>query len=362
MTPEEEERWVASIKAENDETALEKLKRFQRPKTQAFFQAPSGHRLHLRILLPSDDLEARQVKAVIVHCHGLNSHVNGGHWAGEFLPRLAREGFAVFGVDIMGHGYSEGTRALIQDWHHVFADLEALAEAIFDVGDEPVRAEVFNANMAPEILGRLRQRPLFIHGASMGGMICFHLGMRLQRHPRLQKIFKGATLGCPALQVPMPPEAVVCFLNAFVVPCFSHSGMPSILSSSSKINYGHSYVLSDPKQKMYAEMEMRDDPLRFPDVGLGWTRNTRWGTAGAFAKVFSSMDKDMTNAKFPFLIIHDPKDKITFFEGSEKLMERSPSNDKELRRFDTGGFHCICFIDLEGYVGVQSSWMNQRLA
>ncbi|CAL1135169.1 unnamed protein product [Cladocopium goreaui] len=138
--------------------------------------------------------------------------------------------------------------------------------------------------------------------------------------------------------------------------------MPSILSSSSKINYGHSYVLSDPKQKMYAEMEMRDDPLRFPDVGLGWTRNTRWGTAGAFAKVFSSMDKDMTNAKFPFLIIHDPQDKITFFEGSEKLMERSPSNDKELRRFDTGGFHCICFIDLEGYVGVQSSWMNQRLA
>eukprot|EP00435_Cladocopium_sp_Y103_P052734 s1611_g16.t1 len=206
MTPEEEERWIASVKAEDNETALEKLKRFQRPKTPAFFQAPSGHRLHLRILLPSNDLEAQQVKAVIVHCHGLNSHVNGGHWAGEFLPRLAREGFAVFGVDIMGHGYSEGTRALIQDWHDVFADLEALTEAIFDVGDEPVRAEVFNANMAPEILRRLRQRPLFIHGASMGGMICFHLGMRLQRHPRLQKIFKGAILGCPALQVPMPPE------------------------------------------------------------------------------------------------------------------------------------------------------------
>lgn len=32
------------------------------------------------------------------------------------------------------------------------------------------------------------------------------------------------------------------------------------------------------------------------------------------------------------------QDKITFFEGSEKLMERSPSNDKELRRFDTGRF------------------------
>eukprot|EP00913_Durusdinium_trenchii_P025735 g24151.t1 len=58
----------------------------------------------------------------------MNSHVNGGNWAGEFFPRVANEGFALFTVDIMGHGYSEGTRALIDDWHDVFADLEALTE------------------------------------------------------------------------------------------------------------------------------------------------------------------------------------------------------------------------------------------
>lgn len=27
-------------------------------------------------------------------------------------------------------------------------------------------------------------------------------------------------------------------------------------------------------------------------VGLGWPRNMRWGTAGAFSKIFSTMDKD----------------------------------------------------------------------
>eukprot|EP00434_Breviolum_minutum_P013682 symbB.v1.2.012061.t1/scaffold825.1/size159525/2 len=222
MTPEEEEEWVESIKAEDDEIALEKLRSFQLPKTPGFFQAPSGHRLHVRTILPSNDPTATEVKAVIIHCHGMNSHVNGRNWGGEFLPRVAKEGFAVFAVDIMGHGYSEGTRALIeapvifkkvqgvsaflvmhQDWHDVFDDLEALAEAIFNDGDE----QDFNAAIPPEVLERLRRRPLFIDGLSMGGMIGFHLGLRLQEHPRLQKIFRGAVLGAPSLQVPMPPEA-----------------------------------------------------------------------------------------------------------------------------------------------------------
>jgi len=361
MTAEEEEEWVESIKAEDDEIALEKLRSFQLPKTPGFFQAPSGHRLHVRTILPSNDPTATEVKAVIIHCHGMNSHVNGRNWGGEFLPRVAKEGFAVFAVDIMGHGYSEGTRALIEDWHDVFDDLEALAEAIFNDGDEQVGEEDFNAAIPPEVLERLRRRPLFIDGLSMGGMIGFHLGLRLQEHPRLQKIFRGAVLGAPSLQVPMPPEAVSCLLRTFVVPCFSHSSMPAAVSSSSKVQYGNCYKLSDPKQKMFAEMEMRDDPLRFPNIGLGWPRNMRWGTAGAFSKVFSTMDKDMAKAKYPFLIIHDPEDKICLVGGSEKLMERSPSADKQLSRMEAGGFHCITFVDQERYVGLQTSWMKQRL-
>eukprot|EP00434_Breviolum_minutum_P013681 symbB.v1.2.012060.t1/scaffold825.1/size159525/1 len=157
-------------------------------------------------------------------------------------------------------------------------------------------------------------------------------------------------------------QAVSCLLRTFVVPCFSHSSMPAAVSSSSKVQYGNCYKLSDPKQKMFAEMEMRDDPLRFPNIGLGWPRNMRWGTAGAFSKVFSTMDKDMAKAKYPFLIIHDPEDKICLVGGSEKLMERSPSADKQLSRMEAGGFHCITFVDQERYVGLQTSWMKQRAA
>lgn len=362
MTPEEEVEWMHEIQEEEeDDAALAKLKSFLLPKTDAFFEAPSGNRLHLRTVLPANDSRAHQVKAVVLHCHGMNSHVNGGNWAGEFFPRVANEGFALFTVDIMGHGYSEGTRALIDDWHDVFADLEALTEAIFNMGDEPPGEEEFNAGVPPEVLQRLRQLPLFLHGLSMGGMICLHLGLRLQRHPRIQRIFRGVVFGSPALEVPMPPEAVSCLLRNFVVPCFSRYSMPAFLSSSSKVQYSHSYLLSDPKQKMFAEMEMRDDPERFPGVGLGWPRNMRWGTAGAFSKIFSTMDKDMTEVTFPFVVIHDPEDNVCLIEGSEKLMERSPSADKKLCRMETGGFHVITFVDQERYVGHQASWMKQHL-
>ncbi|CAJ1419532.1 unnamed protein product [Effrenium voratum] len=108
MTPEEYESWQLSIKAEPEEEVKKKLQSWLLPQTPGFFQAPSGHRLHVRTVLPADDPSALKVKAVILYCHGMNSHVNAGNWAGQFFPRVAQEGFAMVAVDIMGPGLARG--------------------------------------------------------------------------------------------------------------------------------------------------------------------------------------------------------------------------------------------------------------
>jgi len=361
MSSGEEDEWLQSIEEESDDEAAAHLKSWLLPQTQGFFEAPSGHRLHVRAVLPSGDASARTVKASIMYCHGLNSHVNSRGWAGGFYPRLAQEGFAIFAVDIMGHGYSEGERALIEDWDVVFEDLEHFTEALMGVAEDPPEKEDFNAGVSDEVLKNLRRLPFFVVGTSLGGMISMYVGHRLDGNERLQGRFRGAVLGCPALLVDLPPKAVQVLLRNLVVPLFKTSAMPTFISKSSKGQLGSSFNLSDPTQKEMAEMEIRDCAKRLPGVGLGWHDQMKWGTAGAFSKIYAQIEEDMEDVDFPFLIIHDPEDSVTLFAGSEKLMALSPSEDKTLHAMHAGGLHCLPLVEQETYVSIMTSWMKQRL-
>ncbi|CAJ1383218.1 unnamed protein product, partial [Effrenium voratum] len=246
------------------------------------------------------------------------------------------------------------------DWHGVFKDLEAFSEALFNVGGERPESD-FNAGVPPEVLMQLRRLPLFIHGLSLGGMIGTFVGLRLQQHQHLRKIFRGAVLGAPALQVPLPPQAVVSFLRTCVVPCWGQYQMPACVSSSSKVDYTHSYVLSDAKQRTMAEMEMRDDAVRFPGLGLGWPHNMRWATAGAYSALFGTVEEELAKVEYPFLLLHDPEDQICLVGGSELFMKLSPSADKELVHLKLGGYHVLPFVDMEQYVTQMCSWILKHL-
>eukprot|EP00931_Biecheleriopsis_adriatica_P119321 TRINITY_DN94558_c0_g1_i1.p1 TRINITY_DN94558_c0_g1~~TRINITY_DN94558_c0_g1_i1.p1 ORF type:complete len:371 (-),score=88.59 TRINITY_DN94558_c0_g1_i1:14-1126(-) len=362
MTSEDEEEWMQDIQGEDDEEALNKLQKWLLPATPGFFEAPSGHRLHVRATLPQGDPAARSAKAVILYCHGLNSHVNARSWAGGFYPRVAQEGFAVFALDIMGHGYSEGERSLVENWEVVFEDLERFLEVLMGVTDESVASDDFNAGICPEALQNIRRLPLFVSGMSMGGMISMYVGLRLQRSEKLYSRFRGAVLGCPALLVDLPPQAVQFLLRNLVVPLFKTQPMPPVVSAAQgKGRFSASFDLRDPKQREIAEMEMRDCAHRFPDKGLGWGQAMRWGTAGAFSSLFARIEEDMEEVDFPFLIIHDPEDGTCLYAGSEMLLQRSQSEDKTLLPMDAGGLHCLPLVNQERYVAFMTCWMRQRL-
>jgi len=354
--------WVQSIKDQSKEEILSKLDSWLMPQTDGFFEAPSGHRLHVRAVVPPSDPSALKAKAVLLHFHGMNSHNNGRNWAVEFFPRLAQQGYVLFAVDMMGHGYSEGERALVEDWEDVFEDMASFAEELYGVSASPARPEDFHSGVCPEVLNRVRQLPLFLHGQSLGGMICLGVGLRLQRSQKLEKgIFRGALLAAPALQVPLPPQAVISFLKWCVVPCCSRQPMPEAVSSSSKVHLGANFDLSDPKQKYMAEMEVVDCAHRFPKKGLGWFFKMRWGTASAYSTIFSAIDEEMKEVRFPFQIIHDPKDSICMVEGSEKLMKLSACKDKVMHRVDAGGLHVLTFVIQEEYLKLVGSWIQQHL-
>eukprot|EP00928_Gymnodinium_smaydae_P036038 TRINITY_DN25248_c0_g1_i1.p1 TRINITY_DN25248_c0_g1~~TRINITY_DN25248_c0_g1_i1.p1 ORF type:complete len:378 (+),score=38.65 TRINITY_DN25248_c0_g1_i1:27-1136(+) len=360
MTIDDEEEWRASIEEENDEHALRMLTSWNYPQTDGFFYAPSGYKLHVRAVLPPEDPTCSRVRAVIIHCHGLNGHVNGKWFAGHYYPAIAAAGFAVFAVDIAGHGYSEGERALVEDWEVVLDDLESFAEALMGTADALLCDDRFKSGVHPQVLAHLQRLPLFVQGNSMGGMIGMYLGLRLQDNEGLCDRFKGAVLGCPALAVDLPSHSVQVVLRNVVVPLFKSHEMPAFLSSSSKSLSSWSYDLNDQMMREQAEMDIRDCAARFPDAGLGWQRNMRWGTAGAFSKLYSQIEDDMEAVEFPFLIIHDPGDKVCFISGSEKLMNLSSSDDKTLHRPNAGGLHCLPMAVTKEYVTTMANWIHAR--
>jgi len=95
-------------------------------------------------------------KYVAVVVHGYAEHM--GRYA-HVIERLLADGAAVYGLDHLGHGRSNGERALITDGEHLTADLDPLVKL--------ARSE------HPDL-------PLVMIGHSMGGLIATRY---VQTHP-----------------------------------------------------------------------------------------------------------------------------------------------------------------------------------
>ena len=97
--------------------------------------------------------DARYIAVVV---HGYAEHM--GRYA-HVIERLLADGAVVYGLDHLGHGRSDGDRALITDGEHLTADLDLVVQR--------ARAE------HPEL-------PLVMIGHSMGGLIATRYA---QTHP-----------------------------------------------------------------------------------------------------------------------------------------------------------------------------------
>ncbi len=109
----------------------------------------SQGRIHHDVWLPDGD-----VHGVVVLLHGYGEHLGLYDALGR---RLARDGIAVHAMDAVGHGRSDGERALIASWDHYVDDARVLAALAGD---------------------RYPGRPVVIVGHSGGGAAAYLLALR----------------------------------------------------------------------------------------------------------------------------------------------------------------------------------------
>jgi alpha-beta hydrolase superfamily lysophospholipase len=227
-----------------------------------------------------------KLRAVIVLVHGIGEHIHRyDYWAGLFN----KEGIGFAGVDLPGHGRSDGRRGHIRDY--------ALIDEMIDI-----------------LLKSCKQTfpgiPIYIYGHSLGGGIV--LDYLLRSNPRI----KGAIVTSPWLRLSFEPsKGKIVLANALKYL------LPGLTQNSGLVV---SHISHDE-----VEIEKyKTDPLVHGKISVSLFH-------GATAAAKYSLEH-ASELKIPTLIIHGSDDMINSPEGSREFAGKTSM--VELKIWD-GGYH-----------------------
>ncbi len=250
-------------------------------------------------------------KAVLLIVHGLNEH--SGRYD-HFSNFFVNEGFAVYSMDLIGHGKSAGTRSYVKDFNNYLDDIILYLEKI--------------KQLQPG-------SPIFLIGHSMGGLIS---ALLLIDHPDQ---FAGAVLSGSVLQVPDDVSSLFIALGKFVSFILPKLGLLKI-------------DLSGLSRNPDVVQAYKDDPLV----------NSGKFTARVSAEMTKSFDRvagEGSRIKDPVLILHGDSDRIVNPACSHFLYGLVSSEIKKIIIYD--GFYHEIYND-PGHEQVYqdvSSWINNQL-
>ena len=244
-------------------------------------ESEGGLALFVRSWLP----EARP-RAVVVLCHGFNSHSGYYTWAGQ---QLASRGFAAYALDLRGRGQSDGERFYVQ--------------SISDYVDD-IAAVVRRAKSRHAVMGT------FLLGHSAGGVAsCLYV---LQHQPELA----GFICESFAFQVPAPDFAIAVL-----------KGLSHLAPHAHVLRLKNEDFSRDPR----VVETMNGDPLIAHE-----TQPTK--TVAELARADEQLKRDFPLVTLPLLILHGSADRATRPSGSRAFLEAAGAKDKTLK-INEGHYH-----------------------
>jgi len=251
-------------------------------------------------------------RATVVLLHGLIEH-SGCH-EGTALE-LVRHGFSVHAMDLRGHGRSEGPRCDVRSFDQYLLDLDIFFERVsHQAGD----------------------RPLFLMGNSMGGLIVALWA--ILRQPQV----RGLILSGPLLALANGLYPRLRHLTSFaaaLVPSLRVAKIPFALLARERHVVDH----------------FRDDPLVF---------HGRF-TLRAGAEILRAMENVSRRAaslNVPLLILHGGADRICSPAGSSALFEKTGCIDKTFHLYE-GFYHEVFDEPQRGRVLADLiSWIDQHVS
>jgi alpha-beta hydrolase superfamily lysophospholipase len=252
---------------------------------------------------------AGTARAVVVLCHGFNSH--GGYYVrtGE---ALAARGFAAYALDLRGRGRSDGERFY----------MESISEYVQDVAAVVALARSRHAGL-----------PTYLLGHSAGGVVSCLYALEHQAE------LAGLVCVSFAFQVPAPDFAIAAL-----------KGLSHLAPHAHVLRLKNEDFSRDPA----VVQAMNDDPLIAHE-----SQPTR--TVAELARADERLRREFPHITLPVLILHGTADKATKPSGSQIFYDSAGSNDKTLELYE-GHYHDLLNdVGREQVLGDVVEWIEARV-
>ena len=248
---------------------------------------------------------------VLFVVHGIGEH-SGRYMnlVNHFVPL----GYAVYAIDHIGHGNSDGTRVFIEN----FADFTGTLKTYFDM-----------------VSAWQPGKPIFLVGHSMGGLIS---SVYLLEH---QDEFAGAVISAPAIKVSDSISPATILAGRIFSAIAPKLGILALDATA---------ICSDPA----VVQAYLDDPLVYNGK---ITARLAAEMLGAMQRVTREVGK----VHLPLLVVQGSADKLVDPAGSQMLYEQASSNDKTLKIYE--GFYHEVFNEpgRAQVLGDVQTWLERQL-
>lgn len=268
------------------------------------FVGVGGLKIHTRSWTPDGD-----PRAVVVICHGVNSHSGQHTWSAE---QFLSDGYAVYAHDHRGRGQSEGERFYVDDVKEYVDDLATFIGIA--KSENPGKA-------------------VFLLGHSMGGVVsCTYA---LDHGSEID----GLICESFAFQVPAPDFALAVLKGlAHVTP--------------------HAHVLKlhnkDFSRDPAAVAALDADPYTQGEV-------QPVKTVAALVMADDRLRQEFSQITLPVFILHGTADKATKPSGSQEFYDHAGSTDKTLKFYE-GHYHDLLNdFGKEEVMADIKSWIGARI-
>ena len=250
-------------------------------------------------------------RAILILIHGLGSYSD---IFSNLVAKFVALDYALYGLDLRGHGRSSGQRGYINSWDEFREDLQAFLQL--------VRSSQNNI-------------PIFAVGHSLGSLIILDY---ILHQP---EIFSGAIALAPPLgKVGVSPfKLTLGKILARVCPrFFLNTGIdPSLYSRDEKLIQAY-----------------REDPL------IHQLATARFTTE--FLKTQQEIIKHKDLLKIPLLILHGSGDMVTLPEASRQFIEKVNFSNVQFKEYPQAYHDIQNDPDRELIFKDISDWLEQRLS